>query len=196
VGDTPANDGTGLIRCGWAEGSEAERDYHDREWGVPLHGDDALFELLCLEGAQAGLSWRTVLTRREGYRAAFNGFALPRVAAMTDDELEQVLANASVIRHRGKVFGVRTNARAALGLAGGLDDFLWSFVDRRPVQNGWEARGQVPASTPVSEQMSRALRREGFVFVGPTICYAFMQASGMVNDHLTSCFRYQSVLER
>ncbi|HET6184086.1 MAG TPA: DNA-3-methyladenine glycosylase I [Acetobacteraceae bacterium] len=181
------------VRCDWAEGSAAERDYHDCEWGVPLHGDDALFELLCLEGAQAGLSWRTVLNRRAHYRAAFHGFAIPRVARMTDAALERVLEQGGVIRHRAKVFGVRVNAQAAERIAGGLDAFVWSFVDGKPVRNAWTARDQVPAVTPASERMSRALRKLGFVFVGPTICYAFMQASGMVNDHLVSCFRYEAV---
>jgi DNA-3-methyladenine glycosylase I len=196
MGVSGMDEGTGLTRCAWAEGSDALRDYHDREWGVPLHGDRALFELLCLEGAQAGLSWRTVLDRRERYRAAFHGFDIALVAAMTDAELELVLEAGGVIRHRGKVFGVRTNARAAervIEEEGSLDAFLWSVVDHRPIDNAPASPAQVPASTPESERMSRALRERGFVFVGPTICYAFMQASGMVNDHLITCFRHGTV---
>lgn len=182
-------------RCSWAEGSEAEREYHDHEWGVPLHGETPLFELLCLEGAQAGLSWRTVLNRRAQYRAAFFHFHVARIAEMTDAELEDVLESSGVIRHRGKVFGVRTNALAAQRLEEGLDDFLWSFVDGKPVHNAWETRAEVPAVSDASTRMSKALRARGFVFVGPTICYALMQASGMVNDHVTTCFRHREIRE-
>ena len=164
--------------------------YHDTEWAVPHRGDRALFELLTLEGAQAGLSWRTVLARRDAYRAAYHGFDIARVAAMTDDELAKVLTGSGVIRHRSKVWSVRDNARAALAVAalhGSLDAYLWSFVDGRPAVNHWTEPSQVPATTPVSERMSAALRKLGFRFVGATICYAFMQASGMVDDHLVSC---------
>jgi DNA-3-methyladenine glycosylase I len=181
-------------RCSWAAaGDAAMQAYHDREWGVPLHDDRSLFELLTLEGAQAGLSWRTVLARRGGYRATFHNFGIPRVAAMTDAELESVLADASIIRNRRKVFSTRDNARAALDViaaAGSLDTWLWSFVDGAPIVNRWETAAQVPASTPLSDRLSKALRQRGFRFVGSTICYAFMQASGMVNDHLTTCFRH------
>jgi DNA-3-methyladenine glycosylase I len=181
-------------RCDWADGAdERMRDYHDTEWGVPHHDDRALFELLTLEGAQAGLSWRTVLARREGYRASYHGFNIERVAAMDDAELEGLLADSPLIRNRLKIFSVRDNARAALaaiGTHGSLDRYLWSFVDYTPVRNGWTDRGQVPATTPVSDAMSKALRKAGFRFVGSTICYAFMQATGMVDDHLVSCFRH------
>lgn len=165
-------------------------DYHDREWGVPLHGDSALFEFLVLEGAQAGLSWRSVLDRRAGYRAAFHDYDIGRIAAMTDGELEAVLGGAPIIRNRLKVLSVRANARAALAIAaehGSLDTWLWSFVDHRPIVNQWNSATQVPARTDLSDQMSRTLKKRGFSFVGSTICYAFMQATGMVDDHLTCC---------
>ena len=167
--------------------------YHDSEWGVPVHDDTALFELLTLEGAQAGLSWRTVLVRREAYRAAYHGFEIARVAAMTDAELAGLLTDSPLIRNRLKIYSVRDNARAALAVMeahGSLDRYLWSLVGGAPVRNGWTDRSLVPAMTPVSDAMSKALKKAGFRFVGSTICYAFMQASGMVDDHLTSCFRH------
>jgi DNA-3-methyladenine glycosylase I len=181
---------TEIVRCDWANGSEALRAYHDQEWGVPLHGDAALFEFLVLEGAQAGLSWRTVLDRRAAYRAAFHGYDIARVAAMTDAELDAALSGSGIIRNRLKVLSVRANARAALGVIaseGSLDAYLWSFVDHRPVVNAWTRASDVPARTALSDAMSRALRKRGFGFVGSTICYAFMQATGMVDDHLTRC---------
>ena len=161
--------------------------YHDTEWAVPHHGDTMLFELLSLEGAQAGLSWRTVLTRRESYRNAYHGFDIARVAAMTDDELTAVLTDSGVIRHRQKIWSVRGNAQAVLALPGGLDAFLWAFVDGTPIVNHPAESVQVPATTAISDRMSKALRKQGFRFTGATICYAFMQASGMVDDHLTTC---------
>jgi DNA-3-methyladenine glycosylase I len=182
------------VRCPWAaNGDVAMQAYHDQEWGVPLHGDRALFELLTLEGAQAGLSWRTVLARREGYRSAFLGFDIERLAALTDRDLEDRLATAPIIRNRQKVFSVRDNARGVLGIeaaSGSFDAWLWSFVDGTPIVNRWDEAAQVPATTPLSDRLSKALRQRGFRFVGSTICYAFLQASGMVNDHLTTCFRY------
>jgi len=166
--------------------------YHDTEWGTPLHDDRRLFELLTLEGAQAGLSWRTILDRREEYRRAFHGFDIARVAAMKDAELEKLLRSSGIIRNRMKVFSTRSNARvalAAIGEHGSLDAYLWSFVEGKPVVNRWQTADQVPASTEASDRMSKALRKAGFGFVGSTICYAFMQATGMVDDHLASCFR-------
>jgi DNA-3-methyladenine glycosylase I len=177
-------------RCAWAEGSDSLRRYHDTEWGVPLHGDRALFELLSLEGAQAGLSWRSVLDRRDGYRAAYHDFAIDRVAAMTAAELETVLRTGNLIRNRLKVFSVRENARAAqrvIAAEGSLDAFVWSFVDGRPITA--RRAGPPPAETEASRRMSKALRARGFRFVGPTICYAFMQAAGLVDDHAPACFR-------
>jgi DNA-3-methyladenine glycosylase I len=182
-----------ITRCAWAaDGDAAMQAYHDTEWGVPHHGDRALFELLTLEGAQAGLSWRTILSRRQAYRGAFHDFDMERVAAMSDADLEALLAGAGIIRNRQKVWSTRGNAQAALRMRdahGSLDAFLWSFVEGTPVVNRWTEPGQVPASTPLSDRISKELRRNGFSFVGSTICYAFMQATGMVNDHLTTCFR-------
>ena len=186
---------TSRIRCHWAADGELMQAYHDREWGAPLHDDRALFEFLCLEGAQAGLSWRTVLHKRDNYRQAFHNFDIARVAAMKDRELEKLLLDPGIIRNRLKVTAARDNAKAALdviGERGSLDAYLWSFVDGKPIQNRWRGRGDVPASTPLSDRMSKDLKKRGFRFVGTTICYAFMQATGMVNDHLVECFRYKA----
>jgi DNA-3-methyladenine glycosylase I len=182
-------------RCSWADGGDAAMQaYHDREWGVPHHDDRALFELLTLEGAQAGLSWRTILLRRDEYRRAYHGFDIARVAGMRDAGLERLLANSGIIRNRLKVFSVRDNARTALSVIaeyGSLDAYLWSFVGGGPIVNRWRAAAEVPAKTEASDRMSKALAKRGFRFIGSTICYAFMQATGMVNDHLVSCFRYE-----
>jgi DNA-3-methyladenine glycosylase I len=183
-----------MTRCHWAENADAVMQaYHDQEWGRPHHDDRALFELLTLEGAQAGLSWRTVLVRRHAYREAYHGFDIGRVAAMTDEELEALLAGSPLIRNRLKIFSVRDNARAALAaiaVHGTLDRYLWSFVGHQPVRNHRADRSEVPATTPVSDAMSKALKKAGFRFVGSTICYAFMQAAGMVDDHLITCDRH------
>jgi DNA-3-methyladenine glycosylase I len=183
------------IRCSWAEGGDAAMlAYHDREWGVPHRDDRALFELLTLEGAQAGLSWRTILTRRDEYRRAFHEFDIGRVAGMRDATLEKLLQSSGIIRNRLKIWSVRDNARTALDVIsehGSLNAYLWSFVDGTPIVNRWDDRKQVPAKTELSDRMSKALAKRGFRFVGSTICYAFMQATGMVNDHLVSCFRYK-----
>jgi DNA-3-methyladenine glycosylase I len=180
-----------MPRCFWAEDADATMQaYHDTEWGVPQHDDRALFELITLEGAQAGLSWRTVLARRDAYRKAYHRFNIARVAKMTDAELTSVLTDSPVIRHRLKVWSVRDNAIAALSVIkehGSLDTWLWSFVDGKPIVNRWRESGQVPATTEISDAMSKALRKRGFRFVGSTICYAFMQATGMVDDHLATC---------
>ena len=179
------------MRCSWAENADAAMQaYHDTEWGVPHHDDRALFELITLEGAQAGLSWRTVLARREAYRQAFHSFDISRVAGMTDAALTSVLTDSGVIRHRQKIWSVRDNARAALAIIeahGSLDAWLWGFVDGQPIVNRWRKAEQVPATTEISERMSKVLRKQGFRFVGSTICYAFMQATGMVDDHLVTC---------
>jgi DNA-3-methyladenine glycosylase I len=185
------------VRCSWAIGGNDDmRDYHDAEWGVPLHDDRALFEFVCLEGAQAGLSWRTVLDKRAAYRRAFANFDIAKCARLDDRRLEKLLLDPGLIRNRLKIASVRGNARAAL-LAieefGSLDALLWSFVDGRPIQNRWHDRGEVPATTPVSDRMSKELRRRGFRFVGSTICYALMQATGMVNDHVVDCFRHKAL---
>lgn len=170
--------------------------YHDEEWGVPLHDDRALFELLTLEGAQAGLSWSTILNKREGYRRAFEGFDATRVARFTRARVGRLLQDSGIVRHRAKIEATVGNAQAFLAIQdryGTFDAFAWSFVGGRPRQNAWRTSSQVPAVSPESRAMSRALARQGFRFVGPTICYAFMQAAGMVNDHLVGCFRHAEV---
>ena len=180
-------------RCSWADSSDLMRAYHDTEWGVPLHDDRALFEFICLEGAQAGLSWSTVLNKRENYRRAFADFDIAHCARLTDRRIESLLGDPGIIRNRMKVTSVRDNARAALeviGEHGSLDIYLWSFVDGRTIRNTRRGNGDVPATTPISDRMSKALAKRGFRFVGSTICYAFMQATGMVDDHLVSCFRH------
>ncbi|MHC1480749.1 DNA-3-methyladenine glycosylase I [Frateuria aurantia] len=177
-------------RCSWARQDPLLQRYHDEEWGLPLHDDRRLFECLILEGAQAGLSWRTVLVRREHYRAAFHDFDIDRVAAMSDAELARCLLNPGLIRHRQKIEATRRNAQASQQLIrqhGSLDRFFWSFVEAQPVDQPWRTASEVPASTPLSDQLSKTLRKAGFGFVGSTICYAFMQAIGMVNDHLADC---------
>ena len=185
-----------LSRCHWATGSDALMcHYHDTEWGTPLHDDRGLFEFLCLEGAQAGLSWRTVLTKRENYRKAFHNFEIARVAAMKDRELEKLLLDPGIIRNRLKVTATRDNAKAALEVIeefGSLDVYLWSFVDGRPLVNRWRDKSEVPASTELSDRMSKTLKKHGFRFVGTTICYSLLQATGMINDHLVGCFRHQA----
>ena len=170
--------------------------YHDEEWGVLTHNDRALFELLVLEGAQAGLSWRTILHRREGYRAAFDGFDIATVAAYGDPDRERLRADARIIRNRAKIDAAIANAHATLVVQtehGSLDAFLWSFVGGEPRRNAPLSLADLPAQTDESRTMSKALHRYGFSFVGPTICYAFMQSAGLVNDHVTSCFRYGQV---
>ncbi len=180
-------------RCEWAGDDPLMRQYHDEDWGVPIHDDRALFELLVLEGAQAGLSWRTILHRREGYRAAFDNFDIATVAAYTDADRERLRADAGIIRNRAKINAAIANARATLIIQaehGSLDMFLWRFVDGQTRQNAFQTLADIPAQTDESRAMSKALRAYGFGFVGPTICYAFMQSAGLVNDHITTCFRY------
>lgn len=182
-----------IVRCAWARGGQAEQVYHDTEWGVPLYDDQKLFELLCLEGAQAGLSWSTILAKRAGYQQAFHQFAIARVAAMTDAELEALTQDVRVVRNRRKIYAVRTNAQVALQAInqhGSLQAYLWGLAGGAPVQNNWQSASEAPAHTPVSQAMSAQLKRDGFAFVGPTTCYAFMQAAGMVNDHEVACFRH------
>ena len=186
-----------MQRCPWAT-DELLAAYHDTEWGVPLHDDRVLFEFLCLEGAQAGLSWRTVLAKRPRYRELFHRFDVARVARMGDVELDATLADPGIIRNRLKVTAMRDNARAALAMIerhGSLDAYLWSFVEGRPIRNNWTDRSQVPATTARSDRMSKTMKQDGFRFVGSTICYALMQATGMVNDHLTDCFRHPQILQ-
>jgi DNA-3-methyladenine glycosylase I len=177
-------------RCGWARGDKYIA-YHDEEWGVPLHDDGALFELLILEGAQAGLSWSTILNKRERYRKVFDGFDPRKVARYKERKVAALLADDGIVRNRLKVNAAVTNAKAFLAVQkefGTFDAYIWSFVDGRPVQNSWSST--LPARTEQSDAMSKDLKKRGFTFVGTTICYAFMQATGMVNDHLVSCFRH------
>ena len=179
-------------RCGWVNDDPLYVVYHDEEWGVPVRDDRRLFEMLILEGAQAGLSWYTILKKREAYRRAFDGFEPERIARYDEEKVASLLEDTGIVRNRLKVLAAIGNARAWLDLREsgvGFSDFLWEIAGGAPVVNTWDRLEDVPASTPVSEAMSKALKRRGFRFVGPTICYAFMQAVGMVNDHVTSCFR-------
>jgi DNA-3-methyladenine glycosylase I len=185
-----------VARCPWCGSDPLYMAYHDHEWGVPLHDDRRLFEMLTLEGAQAGLSWLTILRKREGYRTAFAGFDPQVVAGFDDGDLARLLADPGIVRNRLKIASAVSNARAVLEVQaryGSLDAFLWGFVDGVQVRNGWRTLAEIPASTPLSDTMSRELKRHGFRFVGSTICYAHMQATGMVNDHLTGCYRYSAV---
>jgi DNA-3-methyladenine glycosylase I len=180
-------------RCPWAGTDPLSVAYHDTEWGTPLHDDRKLFELLILEGAQAGLSWLTILKRREDYREAFDHFDPRSVAAYNNRKVEALLRNPGIIRNRRKVEAAVGNARAFLAVQeefGSFDRYIWRFVGGHPMRNAWNSGEEIPASTPESIAMSRDLKRRGFGFVGPTICYAFMQAVGMVNDHIVECFRY------
>ena len=183
-------------RCEWAGTDPLYLQYHDQEWGVPVHDDRRLFEMLALEGAQAGLSWLTILRKREGYRRAFDGFDVEEIAAAPAGEVERLLADPGIVRNRRKIASVIANARAVLALRaefGSLDTFLWRYVDGHARQNAWPSIAALPAWTEQSARMSADLKRRGFHFVGPTICYAFMQAVGMVNDHVVGCFRHREV---
>jgi DNA-3-methyladenine glycosylase I len=185
--------GDGPTRCGWAGSDPLYLAYHDEEWGVPLRDDRALFEMLILEGFQAGLSWITILRKRENFRRAFDGFVPEVLAAFDQARIEALLQDPGIIRNRAKIEGAVTSARTTLQLMakpGGLSGFLWSFVDGEPIRNAWPSLADVPAATDESRAMARALQQKGFKFCGPTICYAFMQATGMVDDHITSCFRH------
>ena len=186
-----------ITRCQWACASPLEQQYHDAEWGVPLHDDRKLFEFLILEGAQAGLSWSTILNKREGYRAAFDDFDALKIAAYDDIKLEELISNPAIIRNRLKINAAVTNARIYLEIMqqpGGFDEWVWQFVDGEPLHNHFRKMEDVPANTPQSDLMAREMKKRGFKFVGTTICYAFMQATGMVNDHTTDCFRYREIV--
>ena len=186
-----------LIRCTWARNPLAIR-YHDEEWGQPQHDDRILFEFLILEGAQAGLSWDTILQKRENYRSAFNGFDPQRIARHSQGRIDTLLRNTGIIRNRLKIASAVQNARALLGVQkefGSFDSYVWQFVGGKPLVNAWRSNQRVPARTPESDSMSRDLKKRGFNFVGSTICYAFMQAVGMVNDHQVECFRYEQLSE-
>ena len=183
-------------RCPWAGSDPEMRAYHDHEWGVPLHDERALFELLTLEGAQAGLSWSTILKRRDGYRAAFAHFEIERVAAFGETDFERLVSDVGIIRNRQKIQATITNARLVVELqreGSSLEALVWSFVDGQPIDHRVTSMAQLPASTTESTAMSKTLRKRGFGFVGPTICYAFMQSAGLVNDHLLSCPARQTI---
>jgi len=187
---------TSVHRCAWALRSPEETLYHDTEWGVPLHDDVKLFEYLVLDGAQAGLSWTTVLKKREGYRAAFDGFDPERVARYDEAKIAALLADPGIVRNRLKIESAVRNAKAYLRIQeefGSFDAYLWRFVDGTPVRNAWRELREVPASTPLSDALSRDLKQRGCNFVGSTICYAYLQAAGLVNDHLVDCFRWGEV---
>ena len=180
-------------RCEWAGTDERMVRYHDEEWGTPSHDDTHLFELLTLEGAQAGLSWQTILNKREGYRRAFAGFDSAKVARFSPVKVDRLLKDPGIVRNRAKIDSTVLNARAVLelrGEAGSLAQHLWSFVDGEPVQNRWRRVSDIPAETPQSRAMSKDLKKRGFRFVGPTICYALMQAAGLTQDHVRTCFRF------
>jgi len=184
------------IRCSWAGDTQIYIDYHDNEWGRPVHDDRKLFEMLILEGAQAGLSWITVLKKRDAYRAAFDGFDPNKVALYDETKVEELMANEGIIRNRLKINAAVTNARLFLRVQeqhGSFDDFIWGYVDHAPITGHWERVEDIPATTPISDRISKDLKKMGFKFVGSTIIYAFMQATGMANDHTTDCFVYGTI---
>lgn len=182
-----------MERCSWVNQDPLYIDYHDNEWGKPVHDGQKLFEKICLEGQQAGLSWITVLKKREGYRQCFHNFDPVKVAAMTSEDIDRLVQNPGIIRHRGKLEAIVNNAKAYLAMQENGEDFsefIWSFVENKPILNRPSAKrlGDIPASTPISDQMAKALKKRGFKFVGTTTCYAFMQSMGLVNDHMIECF--------
>lgn len=189
---------TEIVRCGWSTSDELYIAYHDDEWGVPLHEESALFERICLEGAQAGLSWITILRKRENYRAAFDHFDPAKVAAYDEAKIAELLANPGIVRNRLKINAAISNARKFLDVQaefGSFDAYLWGFVEGKPIVNHWQAMSDIPAETDLSRQLSKDLKRRGFKFVGSTICYAMMQAVGMVNDHTVDCFRHDEIAQ-
>ena len=183
-------------RCKWCESNELDRTYHDKEWGVPVYDDQKLFEMLILEGAQAGVSWHVVLQKRAHYKKVFADFNIDKLARFTDKKLEKALTDPGLIRNRLKIFSVRSNAivcQAVQQEYGSFASYIWSFVDGKPIQNKHKNMRQIPAKTAISSKMSRDLKKRGFKFIGETICYAYMQGVGMVNDHTTDCFRHKEV---
>ncbi len=185
-----------MKRCAWANGSDLLQSYHDHEWGVEVHDDRTLLEFLVLEGAQAGLSWSTILRKREAYRKAFDNFDARKVARYSEKTIARLLANPDIIRNRLKIDAAISNAGAFMQVQkefGSFDRYIWQFVDSKPIRNSWKKMTDIPVSTPVSVAMSKDLKKRGFKFVGATICYAFMQAVGMVNDHVVDCFRYREL---
>jgi DNA-3-methyladenine glycosylase I len=188
-----------ISRCEWSLGTPIYVDYHDMEWGTPVHDDVKLFEMIALDGMQAGLSWLTILKKRENFRKAFDGFHPEIIAGYTPEKVEELLLDAGIIRNRAKVAAIVTNARLTLEIQqefGTLDKYLWGFVDGKPVVNGWTSMSQIPASTPLSDTVSQDMKKRGFKFCGTTITYAFLQAAGLVNDHVVDCFRYQELTKK
>jgi len=188
-----------MKRCEWANGSDLMKAYHDTEWGVENHDDRSMFEFLVLEGAQAGLSWSTILNKREGYRNAFDNFDAGKISRYSEKRISQLLANPEIVRNKLKINAAVTNARAFLQIQkefGNFDKYIWQFVQGKPIRNSWKRLADIPSSTPESDAMSKDLKKRGFTFVGTTICYAFMQAVGMVNDHTVDCFRYKKTARR
>lgn len=185
-----------MKRCSWCEDHPLNQAYHDTQWGIPVHHDRLLFEFLILEGAQAGLSWITILKKRENYQKALDNFDFEKIAQYGDGEIQGLLANPGIVRNRLKIQSTVKNARATLEVIkeyGSLDSYLWQFVNGQPIQNAWTSLEEIPTRTAQSDKMSRELKKRGFSFVGSTICYAFMQAVGMVNDHTVDCFRYREL---
>jgi len=185
------------IRCEWGRELEIYRNYHDYEWGVPVHDDRLLFEMLNLEGAQAGLNWYLILQKRENYRLLFDNFEAEKIANYSDDKIQAILQDARIVRNRLKIQAVVTNAKAFLAIQdvfGSFDRYLWQFVGGKPITNHWTQMSELPASTPQSDALSKDLKKRGFKFIGTTICYAFMQAVGMVNDHMVDCFRFGEII--
>ncbi|MGB0910643.1 MAG: DNA-3-methyladenine glycosylase I [Nitrospirales bacterium] len=187
-----------MTRCIWATNDRLIH-YHDQEWGIPLHNDQRLFEFLILEGMQAGLSWHTILQKRDAFRLAFDDFRATKISQYQQPKIQQLLNNADIIRNRLKISAAIQNAKSYLVIQkefGSFDRYIWQFVEGKPIQNHWKNLQKVPCRTPTSDSMSKDLKQRGFAFVGPTICYAFMQATGMVNDHTTDCFRYRNPISR
>ncbi|MEL4304637.1 DNA-3-methyladenine glycosylase I [Methanococcoides sp. LMO-2] len=182
------------VRCEWANANDLEKEYHDTQWGMPVHDDRILFEFLILEGAQAGLSWDTILKRRDAYKDAFDDFNFNKVAGYDEEKVEELIQNSGIIRNRRKILSSIKNARAFIEIIdefGSFDNYIWGFVNHIPIQNSFNSISEIPAKTELSENISKDLKKRGFSFVGPTIVYAFMQAVGIVNDHQVECFRYE-----
>lgn len=188
-----------MYRCKWADSNSLETEYHDTEWGIEVHDDRLLFELLILEGAQSGLSWATILAKRTGYKEAMDNFDVTKVANYSDEKIQNLLIDERIVRHKLKINASVTNAKSVLAIQkeyGSFDKYIWSFVGGQPIINSWKSEDEVPASSEIAETMSKNLKKKGFKFVGPTTCYAFMQAVGMVNDHVVGCFRYKEVMAK
>jgi DNA-3-methyladenine glycosylase I len=185
-----------LCRCAWPANWQPMVDYHDHEWGVPVHDDAKHFEFLVLDAFQAGLSWATIIKKREAFREVFHGFDVEKVAAMDANDVERLMGNAAIVRNRAKIEATIRNAKVFIDIQrefGSFDTYIWQFVNHQTIQNAWFGMSQIPAVSPQAEAMSKALKKRGFNFVGPTICYAYMQAAGMVNDHVVDCFRYKEL---